>query len=129
MFHVPQFLYGDKDLFGEVRFPVDAVGEEEEEVADVHRSRDDQLEGDGDESDRSSDDDFWSAGASSDMFVGRVNALCEALVDRGVIEVIPGADASGACALDVRYIRPDPFPVGGQQQSHCLLYTSDAADD
>ncbi|MDA9629954.1 hypothetical protein N9S60_00205 [bacterium] len=32
MFHVPQFLYGDKDPFGEVQFPVDAVGEEEEEV-------------------------------------------------------------------------------------------------
>ena len=56
-------------------------GDEKEAVADAHRSPHDQ--GDSDMSDCSSDDDFWSAGASADVFVGRVNALVEALVDMG----------------------------------------------
>jgi hypothetical protein len=92
-------------------------GEPEGAAAVLHRSADDEQQLDGDESDRSEDDEFWSAGASADLFVGRVNALVEVLVDRGVIEAVPGADASGASSLDVRYIRPDPRHFVGQQQS------------
>ena len=58
-------------------------GESEGVVPVLHRSSDDEQQLDEAESDLSDDDDFWSAGAPSDLFVGRVNALVEVLVDMG----------------------------------------------
>ena len=88
----------------------------------MHGSSDGQHQGDGDQSESSNDDEFWGAGASADMFVGRVNGLVQLLTDRGVIEAVPGADASGASPLDVRYVRPETLIQKANLQSVYSLY-------